>query len=116
MKYAILFLILLAGFSAAVNAQSSESGKKKQTAKTEQAPLKEDVYKDSGLTIDKIFPSHGEKGHMCTATCARPKSARGQIEFKGNACSSCINSNSAFARNERGHVTQINAKRSNSAH
>jgi len=105
MKKAILFLVLLASFSVAVNAQSSKSDKKKQSAKTEQAPMKDHVCTDACHTTGKCVPAHGEKGHTCTAACAETKSATGQMELKDHVCTAaCNKSNHVYAHGEKGHV------------
>jgi hypothetical protein len=106
MKKAILFLVLLASFSVAVNAQSSKSDKKKQAAKTEQAPLKDHVCTDACHTSGHCVYAHGEKGHTCTAACAETKSATGQMELKDHVCTdACHTSGKCVpAHGEKGHV------------
>jgi hypothetical protein len=104
MKKAIVFVILLASFSFAANAQSTKSDKNKQTAKTEQAPLKDHVCTSACSNGNHVY-THGEKGHTCTAACAETKSATGQMDLKDHVCTSaCNNGKHIYAHGEKGHV------------
>lgn len=112
MKKAILFLVLLASFSVAVNAQTSKSAAKKQTAKTEQAPLKDHACTDACHTSGKCVPAHGGKRHTCTAACAETKSAGVQMELKDHVCTAaCSNGNHMYVHGEKGHICTAACKK-----
>ncbi len=105
MKKTLMFLILLAGFSVAVNAQSTTTEKKKPKANTEQAQLKDHVCTDACHTSGKCVYAHGEKGHTCTAACAETQASDKQMEMKDHVCTSaCTEGNHVYAHGERGHV------------
>jgi len=106
MKKAILFVILLAIFSVAVNAQSSKTDKSKQTAKTEQAALKDHVCTAACSNGNHVY-AHGEKGHVCTAACTQTqaKTTDKPMALKDHVCTSaCKDGNHVYAHGEKGHV------------
>lgn len=104
MKKTILFLILLAGFTVAVNAQTAKTETKKQSAKTEQTQLKDHVCTSACSNGNHVY-AHGEKGHVCTKECEPNAAATGQTEMKDHVCTSaCTTGHHVYAHGEKGHV------------
>lgn len=104
MKKTILFLFLLAGFTMAVNAQSTNTEKKTAAAKTEQVQLKDHVCTAACSNGNHVY-AHGEKGHTCTAACAQKKATEKQMELKDHVCTSaCTEGHHVYAHGEKGHI------------
>ena len=91
--FAVLFTALT---TIAVQAQSTDKGKKKKHQCTEQCANGKHMYK------------HGEKKHKCGASC---KTASSTMELKDHVCTEqCANGKHMYAHGEKGHICDANCK------
>jgi len=103
MKKLLFLIAIIAGLSAAANAQSSTKTEKKQTQTVD---LKDHVCTDACHTSGHCVYAHGEKGHVCTAACkTMPASSASSMEMKDHVCTAaCKNGNHVYAHGEKGHI------------